>query len=141
MTRALLILAVLLPLPSLAMAQDARRFDAKELEKQFDPIPVFSVGGRAVDDEVVVQSDASTRECAADYLVAAGAKAILDFYQVKLATKPRKEGAPELGTFRFVFAPPVDKGDKWAVQVVVRPVEGNAGLVAIRLLKRPAADR
>lgn len=139
MTRALLILAVLLP--SLAKAQEARRFDAKELEKQFDPIPAYSVGGRAVDDEVVVHADASTKECAADYLVAAGAKTILDFYRVKLATKPRKEGAPELGTFRFVFAPPVDKGDKWAVQVVVRPVEGKSGVVAIRLLKRPAADR
>ena len=97
--------------------------------------------GKAVEDEVIVLSDPSTNEHSADYLVFAGTKTVLDFYQVKLATKPRKEGDPELGTFRFVFAPPVDKGDKWAVQVVVRPVEGSAGIVAIRLLKRAVPER
>ncbi|HEY3446883.1 MAG TPA: hypothetical protein VGK67_10990 [Myxococcales bacterium] len=139
MVRAIVILAAAL-LPSLCLAQEAKRFNAKELEKQFDPIPVFSVNGQAVDNEVVISSDLATGNASADYLVAAEFKKVIEFYQVKLATKPRKSGEMELGTLKFVFAPKPFKEDPFVIQVVVRPVEDNPRLTAIRLLKRPATE-
>ncbi|MGC4117801.1 MAG: hypothetical protein QM765_25250 [Myxococcales bacterium] len=137
--RSLLIVAATLA-PALCFAQEAKRFNAKELEKQFDPIPVFSVNGQAVDNEVVVSADLATGNASADYLVAAEAKKVIEFYQVKLATKPRKTGDLELGTLKFVFAPKPFKEDAYVIQVVVRPVEDNPRITAIRLLKRPATE-
>ncbi len=138
MVRTLVMLAALV-LPALAPAQEARKFNAKELEKQFDPLPAFA-RAQVVDAEVIVQSDAATGHQTADYVVASGQKAVLDFYQVKLATKPRKSGDLETGSLKYVFAPKPFKEDKFVVQVVVRPVEGNAGRTAIRLFKRPIKE-
>lgn len=137
MVRALVLMAALIP--SMALAQDARKFNAKELEQQFDPLPVFAKGA-VVDGEVIVQSDAASGHLSADYVVAAGQKAVLDFYQVKLATKPEKSGDVETSTLKYVFAPKPFKDDKFVVSATVRPVEGNAGRTAIRLFKRPIKE-
>lgn len=139
MVRAIVLLAATL-LPTFCFAQEAKRFSAKELEKQFDPLPIFAVNGQAVDNEVVVSSDLATGSASADYVVAADHKKVNDFYQVKLATRPRKTGDLELGTLKFVFAPKPFKEDPYVIQVVVRPVEDNPKLTHIRLLKRQATE-
>ena len=85
--RRCLVLALML-LPSLALAQEGRKFNQKELEKDFDPLPVYSVRGQAVDNEVIVSVEPERDLIQADYVVRAEVKKVVDFYKTKLLTDP-----------------------------------------------------
>ena len=137
--RRCLVLALML-LPSLALAQEGRKFNQKELEKDFDPLPVYSVRGQAVDNEVIVSVEPERDLIQADYVVRAEVKKVVDFYKTKLLTDPKKEGEEELGTLKYNFAPKPHKGDKRLFRVLVQQAEGNKANTGIRLLRRKVTE-
>ena len=139
MRRALLLIALCaLCLPALASAQEAKKFNAKELEKEFAPVPVFAKGGVA-DNEVMVSEDAARDFVEAVYVVHSDVKKVVEFYQSKLTVAPQKEGEQELGTEKYTFAIPVKKGDKRVFKVVLLPTD-TAGSTVVKLMHRKASD-
>jgi hypothetical protein len=130
------ILALALALvPSVCLAQDAEKFNAKDLEKEFAPLPAFSPKQGAVDNEVIVTRDPSHDGLQAVYVVRAELKKVLEFYSARLSIKPRKVGDEDLGTVKHVFAPRPRKGDKVQVIATIRQSDDGQG-VQIALLRR-----
>ena len=138
--RGALALALTMMLPALAFGQEGKKFNVKDLEKQFDPLPVFSVKGQAVDNEVIVSEEPERDLLQADYVVRAEVKKVIEFYKGKLRLEPKKEGEDELGTAKYVFAPKPMKGDKRLFRVILQQAEGNPTNTVIRLLRRKVTD-
>jgi hypothetical protein len=126
-------------LPAAALAQDAQKFDAKALETEFAPLPVFAPKKAVVDNEVIVTRDKSRETVQAAYVVRAELKKVLEFYSSKLSMVPQKVGDDDLGTVRYIYAPVAKKGDKTLVMVTISSTD-YARLSQIALLRR-ATDR
>jgi hypothetical protein len=129
----------LVVVPALALAQDAKRFNLAELEKQFAPLPVFQQKGGVVDNEVIVTHDGTKDRVQAVYLVRAELAKVVAFYEGKLALKAAKQGDDELGTTRYVLSVRPKKGDKRAFKATVERAE-DPGLVQITLVNRALAE-
>lgn len=138
MTRALALAFVLLP--SLAFAQEAKKFNAKELEKDFAEVGVFAPKGvPIVDNEVMMAKEADRDFVQAVYVVKVDIKKVLEFYKDKVKVEPKKEGEEELGTHKFHFAPKPKKADKRLYKVTVEPSD-KKGQVVITLMHRAVTD-
>ena len=138
MYRALALAVVLLP--SLAFAQEAKKFNAKDLEKDFASVGVFAPKGVAiVDNEVMMATEASRDFMQAVYVVRTDIKKVLEFYKGKTKVEPKKEGEEELGTHKFHFSPLPVKGDKRIFKVTVEPSD-KKGQVVITLMHRAVTD-
>jgi hypothetical protein len=132
-----LALAVLC-LPALSFAQDAKKFNAKELEKEFAPVPVYVKGG-VVDNEVMVSAEPKRDYVQAVYVVRADKKKVLEFYQTKLNVTPKVEGEQELGSEKYVFSLPLKTGEKRLFKVTIAATDTGDNTV-ITLMHRKATD-
>lgn len=126
-------------LPASALAQDAQKFNARELEKEFAPLPVFSPKQGVVDHEVVVSRDRSRESAQAVYVVRADLKKVLEFYSSKLTLKPKKLGDEALGTVKYIFAPKPKLNEKEMVIATVWQSDDGQG-VQIALLHRAITE-
>jgi hypothetical protein len=125
--------------PALALAQEAKKFNAKELEKDFAPLPVYAQRGAVVDNEVVLSSDESRDLLQAVYVVKADVKKVNDFYAAKMSVKAERKGDDTLGTVKYVFQKPIKKGDQRVYRVTVEPLD-EPGRVQISLLRRAVTE-
>ncbi len=132
-------IALALLLPSLAVAQEAKKFNAKDLEKELAPLVAYSPKGGIVDNEAIVSVNPDYDSYEAVYVVKSAVKKVIDFYVEKLGFEPTREGEAELGTLRYHFALKIKQGDKRAYKVTVEPLEGE-NRVQIRLLRRAVTD-
>jgi hypothetical protein len=123
-------------LPAVALAQDARKFNVHELEKEFAPLPVFAPKQGAVDNEVIVARDRSADSIQAIYVVRAELKKVLEFYASKLSIKAKQDGDEALGTVKYTFAPKV-KGK--VLIATLSELDDRSG-VQIALLRRTATE-
>ncbi|MGC4122654.1 MAG: hypothetical protein QM765_50405 [Myxococcales bacterium] len=140
MTRALALAAAVVLLPSLAFAQEAAKFNAKELEKDFAQVGVFAAKGVPVIDNEVMMAKESARDFVqAVYVVKVDIKKVLEFYKGKTKVEPKKEGEEELGTHKYTFAPLPTKDDKRLYKVTVEPSD-KKGQVVITLMHRAITD-
>jgi len=130
---------VLAVLPAVALAQDARKFDARELEQEFAPLPAFAPKQGAVDNEVIVTRDSSHDSLQAIYVVRAELKKVVEFYSAKLALKPQKVGDEELGTTKYLFTPKPRKDDKARLIATIRQADDGQS-VQIALLRRALTE-
>lgn len=122
-------------LPAVALAQDARKFNVRELEKEFAPLPVFAPKQGAVDNEVIISRDRAADSLQAIYVVRAELKKVLEFYSTKLSLKPKQDG-DELGAAKYTFAP---KFRGKVCTVTVSELDDRSG-VQISLLRRAATE-
>jgi hypothetical protein len=115
------------------------KFNPKQLEKDFAPLPLFAdAKGRpvaAVDNEVMVSRDGESDKVQAVYVVRAELKKVLDFYTAKLSVKPEKSGDATLGDVKYHFNLKPRAADTRVFRVRVIPVEGG-GSVQITLTNR-----
>jgi hypothetical protein len=123
-------------LPAVALAQDARKFNVRDLEQEFAPLPVFAPKQGAVDNEVIVTRDGSADTIQAVYIVRAELKKVLEFYASKLSIKAKRDGNEALGTVKYTFAPKV-KGK--VLIATVTELNDRSG-VQIALLRRAATE-
>ncbi len=123
-------------LPAVALAQDARRFNVHELEKEFAPLPVFAPKQGAVDNEVIVSRDRSADSLQAVYVVRAELKKVLEFYATKLSISPKLAGEADLGTVTYTFSPKV-RGKVFIATIT--ELDDRSG-VQIALLRRASAE-
>jgi len=133
-----LALAVLC-LPALSFAQDAKKFNAKELEKEFAPVPVYAKGG-VVDNEVMVSEEPKRDYVQAVYVVRADKKKVLEFYQTKLGLTPKTEGEEELGSEKYIFSPPPKKGEKRLFKVTIAATDTGDNTVVTLMHRRVTDD-
>lgn len=135
-----LAVALLLLVPSLALGQDAKKFNAKQLEQDFSPLAVFHQKGKVVDNEVIVtEGEFGADHLQAVYVVRTGVKKALEFYGQKLSAEPKKEGDEALGTLKYVFALPFGPEDKRLFKVTLTPTD-NPGTVQVTLLRRAIVE-
>ena len=128
--------AAVLLLPGLAFAQETKKFNAKELEKDFAAVGVFAPKGVAIiDNEVVVDTEPERDYRQAVYMVRADIKKVLEFYKVKARVEPTTSGDEDLGTLKYVFAPMPQVDDKRLYRVTVEPASMK-GQVMITLMHR-----
>ncbi len=140
MTRALALAAAVLLLPSLALGQEAAKFNAKALEKDFAQVGVFvAKGAPVVDNEVMMAKEPQRDFVQAVYVVKVDIKKVLDFYKAKTKVEPKKDGEEELGTHKFTFAPLPTKSDERLYKVTVEPSD-KKGQVVITLMHRAVTD-
>jgi hypothetical protein len=125
-------------LPALSFAQDAKKFNAKELEKEFAPVPVYAKGG-VVDNEVMVSQEPKRDFVQAVYVVRAEKKKVVEFYQTKLKVTPKVEGEEELGSEKYIFALPLKKGDDRLYKVTLSATD-TGGNTVVTLMHRKASD-
>ena len=137
MHRALALAAVVLP--TLAFAQEAKPFNAKDLEKEFAPVPVFAKGG-VVDNEVMVNKEADRDFVEAVYVVRTDVKKVVEFYQGKLNLTAKKDGEAELGTEKYTLAIPVKKGAKRVFKVMLQPTDEGGNTVITLTHRKPTED-
>ncbi len=122
-------------LPAFALAQDAQKFNARELEKEFAPLPVFSTKQGVADNEVIVTRDRSRENAQAVYVVRADLKKVLEFYSSRLRLKPEKRGDEALGTVNYLFAPKPKPNDRQMMIATISQSEDGQS-VQIALLHR-----
>lgn len=138
MTRALAFALVLLP--SLALAQEAKKFNAKDLEKDFAKVGVFAPKNvKVVDNEAMVATESKRDYMQVVYVVRTDLKKVTDFYKEKMAMEPVKEGEEELGTYKYVFAPKPKKDEERLYKVTVEPSD-KKGQVVITLMHRKVTE-
>ncbi|HEY3451838.1 MAG TPA: hypothetical protein VGK67_36105 [Myxococcales bacterium] len=138
MTRALALAAVLLP--SLAFAQEAKKFNAKDLEKDFAQVGVFTAKGAAVvDNEVMMAKEGDRDFVQAVFVVKFDIKKVIEFYKDKMKMEPKKEGEEELGTHKYIFAPLPAHKDKRLYKVTIEPSD-KKGQVVITLMHRAVTE-
>lgn len=138
MSRALA--CVLLLVPALAFGQESKKFNQKELEKEFAPVPVYVVKGAVIDNEVVVSKEAARDFYQAVYVVKVDVKKAVEFYKTKLGFDPKAEGEPELGTMKYTFAPKIPKGETRVFKVMVAPTDSQAATVITLMHRKVTAD-
>ena len=127
-------------LPCLAVAQEARKFNAKQLEEEFAAVGVFAPKGVAiVDNEVMLALEPGRDFVQAVYVARVDLKKVLGFYKGKTRVEPKTEGEEELGTQRYSFAPVPLAADKRLYKVTVEPSE-RKGQVIITLMHRAITD-
>jgi hypothetical protein len=133
-----LLAVFLLLLPSLAFGQEAKKFDAKDLEKELAPLAVFHEKAKVVDNEVVVTVNPDYDSYEAVYVVKAPVKKVVEHYKSKLGIEPAKQGTEDLGDVKLIFAPKAHEGDKRVYRATIEPLED--GRVQITLLRRAITD-
>ena len=126
-------------IPRLAPAQEARRLDLKALEKEFAPLPVFTVKGQVIDSEVVVLEEPILEQVHVVYSVRTELKKVVEFYKGKIAVEPKKEGDEELGTEKYIFIRKPRQGEKRVFRVELEKSDGAAG-TTITLVRRKVTD-
>ncbi|HCF60273.1 MAG TPA: hypothetical protein DFS52_20030 [Myxococcales bacterium] len=132
-------IALSLLIPALAQGQEAEKFDAARLEKDFAPMAVFHQKGKVVDNEAIVARDDSRDSLHAVYVVRAKLDKAVAFYKEKLGVEPKTEGSEELGTLKYVFTIAPKSGDKRIHKATVEPTS-QAGRLQISLLRRALTD-
>jgi len=138
MSRALAL--ALLLLPTLASGQEAKKFNAKELEKEFAAVGVFAPKGvKVMDNEVMFAEEPQRDFVQAVYVARVDIKKVLDFYKDKTKVDPKMEGKEELGTQKYTFAPLPTVADKRLYKVLVEP-SLNKGQVVITLMHRAVTE-
>ncbi|MGI5863719.1 MAG: hypothetical protein ACOX6T_16910 [Myxococcales bacterium] len=132
-------IALSLLIPTLAHGQEAEKFDAARLQKDFAPMAVFHEKGKVVDNEAIVTKDDSRDSLHAVYLVKAKLEKVVAFYKEKLGVEPKVEGSEELGTLKYVFTLPPKSANERIYKATIEPTT-QAGRLQISLLRRALTD-
>ena len=131
----------LLLLPTLGFAQEAKKFNAKELAKDFEAVGVYAPKGVVVvENEVMVNSEPARDFVEAVYVVRADLKKVLEFYKTRLTLEPKKQGDDELGTQKYLFAPKPKVGEKRIYKVTVAQAEGGSGTMITLMHRKAESD-